>query len=98
MFTNESDKNIVTFVTKNNKVEISSNIPEIGHVEETLNVEKSNDNEIEISFSSKYMMDAIRALECENIRISFSGDLKPIIIRDLDSDNLIELIVPIRTY
>mgnify|MGYP004548702215 FL=1 len=44
------------------------------------------------------MMDAIRALECENIRISFSGDLKPIIIRDLDSDNLIELIVPIRTY
>lgn len=98
LFTNESDKNIVTFVTKNNKVEISSNIPEIGHVEETLNVEKSNDNEIEISFSSKYMMDAIRALECENIRISFSGDLKPIIIRDLDSDNLIELIVPIRTY
>lgn len=98
LFTNESDKNIVTFITKNNIVEISSNIPEIGHVEEQIEVEKSNQNEIEISFSSKYMMDAIKALECENIKISFSGDLKPIIIRDLDSDNLIELIVPIRTF
>ncbi len=98
LFTNESDKNIVTFQTKNNIVEISSNIPEIGHVEEKIEIEKSNDNEIEISFSSKYMMDAIRALECENIKIMFSGDLKPIIIKNLDNDNLIELIVPIRTY
>lgn len=98
LFTNESDKNIVTFETKNNIVQISSNIPEIGHVEEKVEVEKSNENEIEISFSSKYMMDAIRALECENIKIMFSGDLKPIIIKNLDNDNLIELIVPIRTY
>jgi DNA polymerase-3 subunit beta len=98
LFTNESDKNIVTFETKNNIVQISSNIPEIGHVEEKLEIEKNNTNEIQISFSSKYMMDAIRALECENIKIMFSGDLKPIIIKDLDSDSLIELIVPIRTY
>lgn len=98
LFTNESDKNIVTFETKNNIVQISSNIPEIGHVEEKVEVEKNNTNEIEISFSSKYMMDAIRALECDNIKIMFSGDLKPIIIKNLDNDNLIELIVPIRTY
>ena len=98
LFTSESDKNIVTFETHNNIVQISSNIPEIGHVEEKLEIEKNNTNEIEISFSSKYMMDAIRALECENIQILFSGDLKPIIIKNLDNDNLIELIVPIRTY
>jgi DNA polymerase-3 subunit beta len=98
LFTNESDKNIVTFETKKNIVEISSNIPEIGHVEEKLEVNKNNSNEIQISFSSKYMIDAIKALECENIKIMFSGDLKPIIIKNLDNDNLIELIVPIRTY
>ena len=98
LFTNESDKNIVSLESKKNIIEISSNIPEIGHVEEKLEVQKSNDNEINISFSSKYMMDAIKALECENIKIMFSGDLKPIIIKNLDNDNLIELIVPIRTY
>jgi DNA polymerase-3 subunit beta len=97
LFTNESDKNIVTFITNENYVQISSNIPEIGHVEETIDIEKNNENEIEISFSSKYMMDAIRALECESIKIMFSGELKPIIIKNLDNDNLIELIVPIRT-
>ena len=43
-------------------------------------------------------MDAVRTLECENIKIMFNGELKPIIIKNLDDDNLIELIVPIRTY
>ncbi len=98
LLTNESDKNIVTFRTDEDIVQISSNIPEIGHVEETVEIEKNNENEIEISFSSKYMMDAIRTLECESIKILFNGELKPIIIKNLDDDNLIELIVPIRTY
>ncbi len=79
-------------------VEISSNIPEIGHVEEKISMEKNNENEIEISFSSKYMMDAIKTLECESIKILFNGDLKPIIIKNVDDDNLTQLIVPIRTY
>ena len=98
LFTNESDKNIVTFRTNEDTVQISSNIPEIGHVEETVPIEKKTDNEIEISFSSKYMMDAVKTLECESIKLLFNGDLKPIIIKNLDDDNLIELIVPIRTY
>ncbi len=98
LLTNESDKNIVTFRTDEDIAQISSNIPEIGHVEETVDIEKNNENEIEISFSSKYMMDAVRTLECENIKIMFNGELKPIIIKNLDDDNLIELIVPIRTY
>lgn len=98
LFTNEDDKNTIELKTLSNEIVISSNIPEIGNVEEKIEAQKNNDSDIEIAFSSKYMMDALKALECENIEIAFSGEIKPIIIKNKDDENLIELIVPIRTY
>lgn len=98
LFTNEDDKNTIELKTGLNEIVITSNIPEIGNVEEKIEATKNNDSDIEIAFSSRYMMEALKALECENVEISFSGEVKPIIIKNKDDDNLIELIVPIRTY
>ena len=44
------------------------------------------------------MMDALKSLECENILLMFNADDKPIIIKNVESDDLIQLIVPYRTY
>lgn len=98
LFTNEDDKNTIQLKTGENNIVITSNIPEIGNVEEKIEAEKNNKENIEIAFSSRYMMEALKALECENIEIAFSGEVKPIIIKNKDDDNLIQLIVPIRTY
>lgn len=98
LLTNESDKNTIKFETKNNNVVISSNIPEIGYVEENIMIDKDCSEEIKIAFSSKYMMDALKSLDCEYINIMFNGDVKPIILKNPDSEDLIQLILPIRTY
>lgn len=98
LLTNEDEKNIIKFETKNNELTISSNIPEIGNVEEKLNIEKNKDDDIKISFSSKYMMDAIKTFDGEEIELSFNGEVKPIIITNPNNNNLIQLILPIRTY
>ena len=98
LLTNEVDKNTIKFETKNNSVVISSNIPEIGYVEENLLIDKNNDSELKIAFSSKYMMDALKSLDCEYINVMFNGDVKPIIIKNPESDDLLQLILPIRTY
>lgn len=98
LLTNESDKNTIRFETNNNNVVISSNIPEIGYVEENINIDKNVDEELKIAFSSKYMMDALKSFECEYINLMFNGDVKPIIIKNPDSDDLTQLILPIRTY
>ncbi len=97
LFTSESDKNIISLESKKNLAIITSNIPEIGHVEEKIEIEKSNQEDINISFSSKYMMDALRAIDSDQIELQFNGELKPIIIRSSEDENLIQLIVPIRT-
>ena len=77
---------------------LSSNIPEIGNVEEKVEILESNNFDIKIAFSSKYMMDALKSLDCDFINLQFNGEVKPIIIKNPDSDDLIQLILPIRTY
>ena len=84
--------------SKENTVIISSNIPEIGNVEEKITVEKNNEENIKIAFNSKFMLDAVRVLESDEIQLLFNGEFKPIIIKNPESDDLIQLILPIRTY
>ncbi len=98
LLTNETDKNTIKFESNKSVAIISSNIPEIGNVEETIAVEKNNDSEIKIAFNSKYMMESIKALESDEIQLMFNGEIKPIILKNPENDDLIQLILPIRTY
>jgi DNA polymerase-3 subunit beta len=98
LLTNESDKNTIKFESNKNIAIISSNIPEIGNVEEKITLNKNNENEIKIAFNSKFMMDAIKSLESDEIELMFNGEIKPIILKNPESDDLIQLILPIRTY
>lgn len=92
------DKNTITLEMKDNIILISSTIPEIGTVEEKIEMKEKSGEEIKIAFSSKFMTDALRAIDANDIILNFNGEIKPIIIKNENDVNLIELIVPIRTY
>ena len=92
----DNDNNIVTLEIKNKLMKITSMSLEIGKIEEKLDVDCSD--EIKISFSAKYMLDALRTIKSDNVILTFVGDIKPILLKNDDSDDLISLILPIRTY
>ena len=96
LLTSDRDKNTIKLELKNKEMVISSNSPEIGKVEEKMGV--SSDDEIAISFSSKYMLDSIKSFETENIALYMNGDSSPIIIKSDDDESLIQLVLPIKTY
>lgn len=98
LLTYEDDKNTIKLECSKDEMVISSTLQEIGNVKENLNVKNKNNNNINIAFSSKYMLDAIRTFDSDEIELCFNGDIKPIIIKSKDSNDLIQLIVPIRTY
>ena len=75
---------------------ISSNSPEIGKVEEKISIE--NEGEISISFSSKYMLEAIKSFNSDKIHILMNDDNSPIIIKSDEEISLIQLVLPIKTY
>ena len=58
----------------------------------------SSDDEISISFSSKYMLDCIKSFETEEVTLYMNNDNSPIIIRANEDDSLVQLVLPIKTY
>lgn len=98
LLTSVEEKNTINLEIKKDVMTISSNIPEIGNVEEKIKISKNIDKDIKISFSSNYMMDAIKTFDSEEIEISFNGEIRPIILKYIDNNDLIQLILPIRTY
>ena len=91
-------KNIVSLSTKGDLLTIKSVSNEKGKAEMKMNIKKDNKEDITISFSAKYMMEALNALNTDEIEMSFVGEVKPIIIKNTNDDGLLQLVVPIRTY
>ncbi|MCA1032310.1 DNA polymerase III subunit beta [Bacillus timonensis] len=95
----EGRNNVVKLSTMaENVIEVSSNSPEIGKVIEELQAQSIDGEELKISFSAKYMMDALKALEGSEIRVSFTGAMRPFVIRTLHDESILQLILPVRTY
>jgi len=99
LLTSEREKNIINFKTIGDHAIISSNTPEIGKVEEKINIIKEQkEKNIDISFSSKFMLEALKVIESKEVILEFINDIQPIIIKDKNDENYIQLILPIKTY
>lgn len=85
-------------VVDNETIEISSNSPEVGKVEEQIPVEVFEGDDIRISFSAKFMMDALKAIDGQEVVVQFTGAMRPFILRSVHDDAILQLILPVRTY
>ncbi len=98
LLTQGKDKNIIKMKIENKEMIINSYASEIGKVEEKLFVDTDPSANIEISFSSKYMLEALKTIKEEEILILLTNDVRPIVIKSLTDESLIQLILPIKTY
>ncbi len=95
----EERNNVVKLTTQGNSmIEITSNSPEVGNVQEDLVVESIDGEELKISFSSKYMIDALKAIDYEEVTIDFTGAMRPFVILPMEDHSILQLILPVRTY
>lgn len=98
ILTSDKEKNIVTLETTGNTLILKSSSVEIGRVEEKMNITKNNSEDIKISFSAKYMMEALKSFSTETVDLHFVGEIKPILIKSSEDESLTQLVLPIRTY
>ena len=98
ILTSDKEKNIVTLETRGDMLVLKSSSVEIGRVEEKMPITKNNDEDIKISFSAKYMMEALKSFSTETVDIHFVGEIKPILIKSSEDETLTQLVLPIRTY
>ena len=98
ILTSDKEKNIVTLETNGNILTLKSSSAEIGRVEEKMVINKNSKEDIKISFSAKYMMEALKSFSTENVDLHFVGEIKPILIKSNEDESLTQLVLPIRTY
>lgn len=98
ILTSDKEKNIVTLETNGDILILKSSSVEIGRVEEKMPITKNNNEDIKISFSAKYMMEALKSFSTETVDIHFVGEIKPILIKSSEDETLTQLVLPIRTY
>ena len=98
LLTQGKDKNIIKMKIENKEMIIHSFASEIGKTEEKIKIDTSETSNIDISFSAKYMMEALKTIKDEDILILLNNDVKPLVIKSLTDESLIQLILPIKTY
>ncbi len=95
----DSRNNIVKLETlENNLIEISSSSQEIGNVNELVEINSISGEEVQISFNAKYVLEALGAIESDEVLFEFTGPLSPFMLKSVNHENMLHLVLPIRTH
>jgi DNA polymerase-3 subunit beta len=98
LLSREEKTNIVRLQTlADGTLEIGSSMSDLGKMTEQLEVVNFTGEPLKISFNSKYMLDALKTIESEQLSIGFTGAMSPIIVKPAADTNLLHLILPYRT-
>ena len=84
---------IVKLFITNSNVNITST-SETGFINENINTHVEGDK-LEINFNSRYLIEALKIIDTDDIEFKFSGNLSPVIIKETN-DNYTYLVLPLR--
>jgi DNA polymerase-3 subunit beta len=90
----EGKTNLIKFEIKDEKMIITSN-SQMGKVYEEVNIFLEGEG-IKIAFNSKYFLDVLRIIDSEEIYLEFSSSVSPCIVKKVDDDDFIYLVLPVR--
>ncbi|HLQ75148.1 MAG TPA: DNA polymerase III subunit beta [Alloiococcus sp.] len=98
LLSHEGKNNVVKLTVDSNKMQITGNSPEVGHVQEDVAFEEFKGDEIEISFNPDYLKQALNTFGVGEIKLKLISTLRPfVIVPSEDNQEFIQLITPIRT-
>lgn len=66
-----------------------------GKAQDMLNCEVTGQS-LSIGFNHKFLLDALRTCDAEKIKLEFTSSLNPLVIKSVDKDDFIYLILPLR--
>ncbi len=95
VLTRGDKNNLVLFDIKNGKINITAN-SDMGKVEETISTTLEG-KELKIAMNGKFLADAVKVLEEEEINLSFNTPISPFTIENQEDKRSQYLVLPVRT-
>lgn len=89
------DSNTIRLESKDNMLVIESEESDSGSAHEEVPIKLEGENQ-KISIDASYLLDVLKVLDQEKLRLEFIGSLNPLVIKKEEGDNYIYLIMPIR--
>ncbi len=81
-----------TFENDNLEVKCKTNL---GSIDEPIKIKYPNPK-LDIAFNARYMMEALRNSECDEVKLQFGGSMSPIKIVPLSGDDFTYLVMPVK--
>ncbi len=98
LFAREIKNNVVKCsVQDDSTLVITADTPSVGQVTETVPIYAADGERSQIAFNARYMLEALRAIDSEDVDLMITGPMSPFIVRPEGDDSLIQLILPVRT-
>nr|WP_316611276.1 DNA polymerase III subunit beta [uncultured Ruminococcus sp.] len=67
----------------------------VGSASDTIGVTVAGDN-VEIGFNNRYMLDALKNVDTDEVKLELNGPISPIVIKPVQGDNFVSIVVPMR--
>ncbi len=87
--------NLVVLDVKNGKIVVNAN-SDMGKIEETVAAELDG-KEVKVAMNSKFLSDAVKALDEEYIQLSFNTAVTPFTVENVEDKSRQYLVLPLRT-
>ena len=95
VLTRGDKNNLVILDIKNGKITVNAN-SDMGKFEETLSAQQTG-KELRIAMNGKYLIEAVKALEEDEIVISFNTPVSPFTVENIEDKRCQYLVLPVRT-
>ncbi len=86
--------NLIKLKIDDEGITITSN-SDIGEVREQVKARTSGDS-LMIAFNSKYLLDALKATDSEEVKMEFINEVNPCIVKPLNLNNQLNLVLPVK--
>lgn len=89
---------IVKLSLSDQGVEVSSKSEQVGSANEAIDLYEYEGGRFDISFNVDYVTDAIRAVQSEDVILSFAGEMNAFRVTAVGDDSIVQIITPVRNY
>ena len=94
LITSEKMQQPVHFLIADNKMKIFCTTT-IGKASDVINIQYEGED-VEIGFNNRYMLDAVKNVDADEIILQFNGSMNPLKIFPTEGDRFVVIIVPMR--
>jgi len=93
----QQSANIIKIEVRSGQLKILATAPDVGSVEEVLEVETKGKEKAQVAFNVRLITDALKVIEAEKVLLELGETLNPGLIRPVGGPDYIYIVMPIRT-